>query len=169
MVSNYRELKPMNKLPLVAAVLLSTAAFAVPTFAEARQVTFDLTLNANNGNGAYVVIYLTDSAGNYKSTLWMAGDKEAIYRSVSGYARASDSNVPEIAGITGAVLASGKPQRITVDIPDALFNANYNVHVGTDVAAGKDNPSEIVAPLHSFASGRPFSGSGYVHSFRMSF
>ena len=58
-------------LPALAA----TAAFVLPTFAEARPVTFETSLKNTGGNGAYVAVYLLDPAGKYKGTLWMAGEK----------------------------------------------------------------------------------------------
>lgn len=152
-------------LPALAA----TAAFVAPTFAEARPVTIETTLQPYGGNGAYVAIYLLDPAGKYKGTLWMAGGKAKYYRHLSNWARASGGRPAEIDGITGASVGSGKTLKITADITDALINAGYTVHVDTSVENGDDNPSEIVAPLDTSSSGRPVAGDGYVKSFKATF
>ena len=156
-------------MKLALPALAATAAFVVPTFAEARPVTFETTLKDYGGNGAYVALYLLDPAGKYKGTLWMAGDKAKYYRHLSDWTRASGGRLAEVDGITGASVGSGKTLKVTVDITDALINAGYSVHVDTSVENGDDNPSEIVAPLDASASGKPIAGDGYVKTFKATF
>ena len=157
-------------LPALALpAFLATAAFIAPTFAEARQVTFETALKAYGGNGAYVALYLLDASGKYKGTLWMAGDKTKFYRHLSDWSRASGGRLAEVDGITGASVGSGKTLKITVDVADALINAGYKVHVDTAVEDGMDNPSEVVAPLDASTSGKPTAGDGYVKSFKATF
>ncbi|MDI4666883.1 DUF2271 domain-containing protein [Xanthobacter sp. AM11] len=152
-------------LPAVAA----TAALVAPTLAEARQVTFETALKRYGGNGAYVVLYVTDAAGAYKGTLWMAGGKAKYYRHLSDWQRASGGRATEIDGITGASIGSGKTLKITLDLADAMIDAGYKVHVDTSVEDGMDNPSEVVVPLAATASGKPFAGKGYVKSLTVTF
>jgi hypothetical protein len=152
-------------LPALAA----TAAFVAPTIAEARQVTFETTLKAYGGNGAYVALYLVDPAGKYKGTLWMAGGKTKFYRHLADWTRASGGRLAEVDGITGASVGSGKTLKISVDIADALINAGYKVHVDTAVEEGMDNPSEVVTPLDASASGKAVAGAGYVKTFKAVF
>ena len=157
-------------LPALALpALVATAAFIAPTVAQARQVKFETTLKAYGGNGAYVALYLLDSTGKYKGTLWMAGDKTKFYRHLSDWSRASGGRLAEVDGITGASVGSGKTLKIMVDIADALIDAGYKVHVDTSVEDGNDNPSEVVVPLDAPASGKPFVGDGYVKSFKATF
>jgi hypothetical protein len=155
------------KLALSAVGL--AAAFVAPTIAEAKQVTFETTLKAYGGNGAYLALYLTDAAGKYKGTLWMAGEKTKFYRHLSGWARASGGRLAEVDGITGASVGSGKTLKISLDIADALIDAGYKVRVDTSVEDGADNPSEIVAPLDTASSAKPIAGAGYVKSFKATF
>jgi hypothetical protein len=149
--------------------LAVTAAFVVPTVAEARSVTLETTLKDYGGKNAYVALYVVDPAGKYKGTLWMAGDKAKYYRHLSDWTQASGGKLAEIDGITGASVGSGKTLKITVDIADALINAGYTVHADTAVQDGDDNPSEIVAPLDSSSSGKPIAGDGYVKAFKATF
>lgn len=152
-------------LPALAA----TAAFVAPSLAEARQVTFETTLKAYGGSGAYIALYLVDPAGKYKGTLWMAGGKTKFYRHLSDWTRKSGGRLAEVDGITGASVGSGKTLKITVDIADALISAGYKVHVDTAVEDGMENPSEIVAPLDASASGKSVAGDGYVKTFKAVF
>lgn len=156
-------------MKLVFPAVAATAALLSPVLAEARQVTFETTLKNYGGNGAYVVLYVTDAAGAYKGTLWMAGGKAKYYRHLSDWQRASGGRAAEIDGITGASVGSGKTLKITLDLADAMIDAGYQVHVDTAVEDGMDNPSEVVAPLAASASGKPVAGKGYVKSFTVTF
>lgn len=149
--------------------LAVTTALVAPAIAEARPVTFETTLRNYGGEGAYVVLYVTDAAGAYKGTLWMAGNKSKYYRHLSDWERASGGGLAEIDGITGASVGSGRTLKIQLDLADALIDAGYQVHVDTAVEDGMDNPSEVVAPLSASQSGKPVAGKGYVKSFTVSF
>jgi hypothetical protein len=151
------------------AATAATAALIAPTVASAKQVTFETSLKAYGGNGAYVALYVTDAAGKYKGSLWMAGSKAKYYRHLSDWQRASGGKTSEVDGITGASVGSGKTLKITVDIADALIDAGYQVHVDTAVEDGMDNPSEVVVPLAAASNGNAVAGKGYVKSFKVSF
>ncbi|MEJ1157299.1 DUF2271 domain-containing protein [Prosthecomicrobium sp. N25] len=151
------------------AALAATTALVVPSLAEARQVTFETQLKAHGGPGAYVALYVTDAAGKYQGTLWIAGGAAKYYRHLSDWQRLSGGGAAEIDGITGASIGSGKTLKITVDLADTLIDAGYRVQVDTAVEDGRDNPSEIVAPLAAESSGKPFAGKGYVKSFKITF
>ncbi len=60
---------------------------ALPALAQAREVTFTTELLDYGGDGAYLAIYLTDAAGNYQGTLWVAGKKSKYYKHLSSWAR----------------------------------------------------------------------------------
>lgn len=156
-------------MKVVLPALAVTTALVAPAIAEARPVTFETTLKNYGGQGAYVVLYVTDASGAYKGTLWMAGGKSKYYRHLSDWERASSGNLSEIDGITGASVGSGKTLKIQLDLADALIDAGYQVHVDTAVEDGMDNPSEVVAPLSAAQSGKPVAGKGYVKSFTVSF
>jgi hypothetical protein len=156
-------------MKLALSSLAVTAAFLAPSVVEAKQVTFETTLKDYGGRGAYVALYVTDAAGKYAGTLWLAGTKTRYYRDLSDWARLSGAKSSEIDGITGASVGSGKTLKVTVDLADALFDAGYQVHVDTAVEDGLNNPSEVVVPLAKTSVGKPAAGKGYVKSFTVTF
>lgn len=149
--------------------LATATAIALPGLAEARPVTFEATLKPYGGAGAYVVLYVTDRAGTYRGTLWMAGGRAKYYRHLSDWQRASGGAAGEVDGITGASIGSGKTLKVSLDIADALIDAGYEVHVDTAVEDGLDSPSDAVAPLASKSAGTPVAGKGNVKSFKVTF
>lgn len=159
----------MKRALSALSALAVTAAFVAPTKAEARQVTFETTLKSYGGNGAYAVLWITDAAGTYKGTLWLAGDRAKYWRHLSDWHAASGGRASEVDGITGASIGSGRTLKITLDLADALIDAGYQIHVDTAVEDGRDNPSEVVVPLASDRVGKPIAGKGYVRSFKVTF
>lgn len=148
-------------LPLLA----TAAALAVPTLAWAKPVTFETKLKSYGGDGAYVVIYVTDKAGAYQGTLWMSGWRQRYYRHLSDWVRASGGREKEYDGITGASVGAGKTLKVDIDLADTLLDAGFEIHIDTAVEDMRDYPSDVVAPLTTAGAGKPVRGRGYVESF----
>ncbi|MFD2189383.1 DUF2271 domain-containing protein [Pistricoccus aurantiacus] len=158
----------MKKLTLALALTLGLAA-ALPTLAQAREVTFTTELKSYGGDGAYVALYLTDANGRYQDTLWIAGEKSKYYKHLRDWARGSGLRSSEYDGLTGASVGSGRTLNITLDIADELIDAGYQVRVDTAVEDMRDNRADIVIPLTAKSAGQLFTGRGYVESFRYTF
>ena len=148
----------------IAAFAL-TSALVAPGLAAARPVTFTTTLNNYGGDGAYLVLYLTDAAGRYAGTLWVAGGKSKYYDSLAGWYRATGGDPAQIDGITGASVGAGRSLEITLDLADALFDAGYTLHVDAAVEDMRDSPNEIVVPLTAAGSGQAVKGTRYIADF----
>jgi hypothetical protein len=144
-------------------------AVSVPALAQAREVTFTTELLNYGGDGAYLALYLTDAAGNYHGTLWVAGKKSKYYKHLSGWARGSRLNPAEYDGLTGASVTSGRTLKITLNLDDALIDNGYEVRVDTAVEDMRDNRADVAVPLTADGSGKPVTGRGYVRSFRYDF
>ncbi|MDR5900047.1 DUF2271 domain-containing protein [Halomonas vilamensis] len=139
-------------------------AVAMPAFAQAREVTFTTELQNYRGDGAYVVLYLTDASGTYQGTLWVAGEKSKYYKHLSGWARGSRLDPAEYDGLTGASITSGRTLKITLNLDDSLIDSGHEVRVDSAVEDMRDIRADVVAPLTTEGSGKPVSGRGYVRS-----
>lgn len=144
-------------------------ALALPALSQAKPVTLTTELSAYSGDGAYVALYLTDTSGQYKRTLWIAGKKPKYYKHLADWARGSGQNKAEYDGMTGASVSSGKTLKVTVEVADALIDAGYQIHIDTAVEKKRDNRSEVVVPLTTDGAGKPTAGKGYVKAFTYSF
>lgn len=153
----------MKKLTTYMCV---AGALTLPVLVQAKPVTLNTQLQNYGGNGAYLAIYLTDAAGQYKKTLWVAGKKSKYYKHMSAWARGSALKASEFDGITGASVGSGKSLKVTVDVADVLIDAGYEIRIDSAVEDGRDNPAEVRVPLTKQGSGKPVKGRGYVSSFR---
>ncbi|MBD9375033.1 DUF2271 domain-containing protein [Rhizobium sp. ARZ01] len=149
---------------LLAGLVLTTS-LTLPGLAMARPVTLTTTLDSYGGDGAYLALYVTDTAGAYKGTLWMAGGKSKYYNHLSDWARLSGGDTGQISGITGASVGAGRTLKITLDLADALFDAGYELHIDAAVEDMRDSPSEVVVPLTTGGNRQAAPGRRYVRSF----
>ena len=147
------------------AGLVLTTSLTLPGLALARPVTLTTALDNYGGDGAYLALYVTDSAGAYKGTLWMAGGKSKYYSHLSDWARLSGGDTAEISGITGASVGAGRTLKITLDLADALFDAGYELHIDASVEDMRDSPSDVVVPLTTGGNNQAVPGRRYVRSF----
>lgn len=144
------------------ALLALTTALVLPGLAMARPVTLTTTLTNYGGDGAYLAIYVTDAAGAYAGTLWMAGSKSKYYEHMSDWYRATGGDPAQINGITGASVGAGRTLEITLDLQDALFDAGYTLHIDAAVEDMRDSPREVSVPLTTQGAGQPVAGQRYI-------
>ncbi|HEY0919974.1 DUF2271 domain-containing protein [Devosia sp.] len=152
---------------LAAALMLATAIVA-PEIALARDITVTAQMARYNGPGAYLAIYVTDAAGAYHSTLWVAGGKVKYYRHLRDWVRGIAAAGGSIDGITGASVGSGQTLTVKANIADALIDAGYQIRVDSAVEEAGEYAAEIVVPLEQQQSGVPVSGPGYVDNLTVS-
>lgn len=146
---------------LLAMLALSTALTA-PGLAMARPVTLTTAMTNYGGDGAYLAFYVTDGAGAYVGSLWMAGGKSKYYEHLSDWYRATGGEPAQINGITGASVGAGRSLEITLDLADALFDAGYTLHVDAAVEDMRDSPNEIAVPLTTAGAGTAVPGRRYI-------
>lgn len=155
----------MFSLKQLAAAIGLASAIALPSLAQAREVTLNTQLNDYGGNDAYLAIYLTDGNGQYQSTLWVAGKRAKYYKHLRDWARGSGLNPSAFDGITGASVGSGSNLTVKVELADTLIDAGYQIRIDSAVESQRENRAEVIVPLTQQGSGKPTSGSGYVDTF----
>ncbi|MGV8954131.1 MAG: DUF2271 domain-containing protein [Cypionkella sp.] len=153
---------------LLSALALTTA-MTLPGLALARPVTLNTNLTNYGGNGAYLAFYLTDSAGAYAGSLWMAGGRTNYYRHLGDWMRMTGGNPAEVAGITGASVGSGRSLTVSLDLADKLFDAGYTLHIDAAAENMRESPSEIKVPLTTKNAGKAVKGRRYISDFSYSF
>lgn len=149
----------------LTACIYVAGALILPGLVYARPVTLNVQLQNYGGNNAYLALYLTDAAGKYKKTLWVAGTKSKYYKHMSEWARGSGLNAREFDGVTGASVGSGKSLKVTVELADVLIDAGYEIRVDSAVEDGRDNPAEVRAALTKPGAGKAVKGRGYISAF----
>lgn len=144
------------------ATLALAGASAVPllSHAQPQPLTLDVSLKEYRGKGAYLAIYLTDAAGQYRKTLWVAGKKAKYYRHLRDWSRGGGAQRAEFDGLTGASVGSGDSLTVEVELEPALLDAGYQIRIDSAVEDKRDHRAEVILPL-SREPGTA-TGSGYV-------
>ena len=151
---------------ILAYSLCIAGALALPGMVQARPVTLTTQLQSYSGDGAYMAIYVTDAAGQYKKTLWVAGKKSKYYKHLRDWARGSGMKASAFDGVSGASVGSGRTLKVTAELADALIDAGYEIRIDTAVEDQRDNPAEVRVPLTTENKSKPAAGRGYVKSFQ---
>lgn len=149
--------------PLLNAIA-AACAIVLPTLAHSRPVTLSVQLNDAVGDGAYLAVYLTDPAGGYVRTLWVAGGKAKYYKHLTDWNRLSGSDARRLAGVTGASVGAGRTFKVTADLADALIDAGYEIRIDAAAEDMRDSPSDVRMPLTSQSVGKSQTGKQYVQS-----
>ena len=152
----------MKKL---AALLCLAGVMTLPNLAQARPVTLTTQLKNYGGDGAYLAIYVTDTNGLYKNTLWVSGKKSKYYKHLRDWARGSGLKAAEFDGVSGASVGSGKTLKVTVELADVLIDSGHEIRIDSAVEDGRDNAADVRVPLTTQGTGKPAAGRGYVQSF----
>ena len=156
----------MKKL---AALLCLAGVMTLPNLAQARPVTLTTQLKNYGGDGAYLAIYVTDTNGLYKKTLWVSGKKSKYYKHLRDWARGSGLKAAEFDGVSGASVGSGKTLKVTVELADVLIDSGHEIRIDSAVEDKRDNRSEIKLPLTQQATTVNGGAQGYVDSFSYHF
>lgn len=147
----------------VLAALAMTTALTLPGLAQARSVTLTAQMSNYWGNPAYFAVYLTDPAGRYVETLWLAGRQPRYFEHLSGWQRAVGRGPLRLDGVTGASLGAGQGQSVSVEIADSMIDAGYTLHLDAAVENRRESRDEVVLPLTS--SGGQAAGRQYTRAF----
>lgn len=151
---------------LLLALSLITG-LALSNMAQAREVTFTTQLARYNGNDALIAIYLIDSSGRYKQTIWLAGGRHRKYLGhLRGWSRGSHKRFAEYDGKTGASITQGRGFTVTEEIDDALIDQGYRLVIDVAVEDRTGSQADVVLPLTTAGSGKPVTGSNYIISFK---
>jgi hypothetical protein len=150
------------------ALILSLAALAplAPLAAEAKPVKMQVTIAQYSGPNAFLALYLTDKAGNYKSTVWVAGDRTRYWRHLRTWYAATGGQGAD--GVTGASVGSGRTLTITPDIAASMIDAGYVLHIDAAAENIGESPDELSIPLTSAGAGQPVTGNGFIAKFKYS-
>ena len=149
----------------IAVSLCLAGAVALPGLVQARPLTLTTQMQSYGGNAAFLAFYVTDAAGKYQKTLWVAGKKAKYYRNLRDWARGSGLKASEFDGVSGASVGSGSTLKVTVELADALIDAGYEIRVDSAVEDKADYPADVRAPLTKAGAGKPTAGRGYIKSF----
>ena len=154
-------------LTLKAVALAVGLAVASPVSAKPLSVVIEMA--SFNGPPAYLAAYITDPSGGYVSTVYVAGQRERFQADMRTWNRMLRKSGKAIDGTTGASVGRGGRISTSFEVPDALLNAGYTLHVETAVEDYGSVADDAVVPLSDANNGVAVAGKGNVGTATVSY
>lgn len=153
---------------LLFGLLAITSAFTIKSDAPATNSYKCLIQMTNySGEGAYIVISLIDSEGEYEETLFVLGDDSEWYHSIPTWWEFFGEGDHSVDGITGATLAGGERSVSVFEIDEAKINSGYSLRFETAVEEVGYHTSDVEFPLTTENAASKHEGTGFIRYIRM--
>lgn len=120
------------------------------------------------GEGAYIVVSVLDTDGNYLKTLRILGYDDEWYPDLASwwkYYEASD--YPDIDAIAGATIAGGERSIFFLEIDASMIDVGNQLRFETAVEDQTYHETDLQIPLTSENIKGNFQGTGYIRYVRM--
>ncbi|KQS35681.1 DUF2271 domain-containing protein [Pedobacter sp. Leaf194] len=155
---------------LKISLLVLAIAFIKPNQAGAQTAKYKCMIQMTNymGEGAYIVISLIDSKGQYEKTLYVLGSDKKWYNSLKEWHKFNSKKRANISAITGASLTGGDRGVSVIDIDKSKINAGYKLRFESAVEDHKYNVKDLEIPLTTEALAAKTDGTGYIRYVRFS-
>ena len=157
-------MKSIIKISLVSA-LMCLLSFK----ANAQESKYKCMLQMSNyiGEGAYVVVSLINSKGEYEKTLYVMGDDKKWYNTLKEWHKFNSKKPSNISAKTGASVTGGDRSMTTVEIEDSKINKGYKLRFETAVEDQKYYVNDIEIPLTTEGLAAKTEGKGYIRYVRL--
>jgi hypothetical protein len=120
------------------------------------------------GEGAYIVISLINSKGNYDKTLYVLGSDKKWYKTLKDWHQFYLKKPSNISAITGASVTGGDRSINTIEIETSKINAGYKLRFESAVEDKKYNVKDLEIPLTTESLAGKSDGTGYIRYVRFS-
>lgn len=159
----------MNNFLKIALVLVAVV-FINPNLATAQSAKYRCMVQMTNymGEGAYIVISLIDSKGQYEKTLYVMGSNKKWYNSLKEWHKFNAKKTSNISAITGASVTGGDRSVSVIDIDKSKINTGYKLRFESAVEDQKYYVKDIEVPLTTETLAAKSEGTGFIRYVRFS-
>jgi hypothetical protein len=154
----------------ILKIALTSAFISLLSFqATAQTSKYKCMLQMSNymGEGAYVVVSLINSKGEYDKTLYVMGDDKKWYKTLKEWHKFYSKKPTDISAKTGASVTGGDRSITTLEIEDSKINKGYKLRFETAVEDQKYNTSDLEIPLTTEGITEKTEGKGYIRYVRL--
>lgn len=153
----------------IILVLAVVSSIANPLGSNTRsKVKCMVQLTNYSGEGAYIVVSVLDSDGNYLDTLYVLGDDDEWYPDLASWWKYFESvGKPKVDAITGATIAGGERSIFVLEIEESMIDKGNLLRFETAVEDQKYYGNDLQIPLTSENLKGNFNGTGYIRYVRM--
>ncbi len=151
-------------------IVALVAALSISFTSHAQETPYKCMIQMTNylGEGAYIVVSIIDSKGDYDKTLYVLGSDRKWYKSLKEWDKAFKKKPSNISAITGASVSGGDRSAITLNIDKAKIDAGYKLRFESAVEDKEYHAKDLEIPLTTAALAAKNDGTGYIRYVRFS-
>jgi len=120
------------------------------------------------GEGAYIVVSLIDSKGNYEKTLYVMGSDKKWYKTLKSWHNFYSKHPSDISATTGASVTSGDRSVTVIEIENSKINAGYKLRFESAVEDKPYYEKDAEVALTTEGLSGKTEGTGYIRYVRFS-
>lgn len=154
-------------LKILPALLI--VGFLITGFskAETKPVKCLIQMTNYTGEGAYVIVSLLDSKGEYVETLYVQGTDPEWYSEISEWWKFYGKQRPNIDAISGETISGGERTVAILQIPADKIDKDYSLRFETSVEDKDYFKDDLQFPLTSENLKSKQEGKGFIRYVRM--
>lgn len=160
------KLKQIFKI-IPVILLFITALFSFKKYVQSSPYKCMIQMKNYTGEGAYVVISLLNSNGEYEETLYVQGDDDEWYFDITEWWNFQGKKRADIDAITGATISGGERIINVIQIPDDKLNKGYKIRFETAVEDQGYHKDDVEFELTSSTIKSKVEGKGFIRYVRM--
>ncbi|MBO9659967.1 MAG: DUF2271 domain-containing protein [Chitinophagaceae bacterium] len=158
----------MNNICKFSLVVAMICSFPSIGFSQSSKFKCMLQMSNYMGEGAYVVVSLIDTKGNYEKTLYVMGSDKKWYPNLKQWHKAYSKKPGNISGITGASVTGGDRSMTVLEIDNSKINAGYKLRFETAVEDKPYYEKDVEVALTTEGLAAKTDGTGYIRYVRLS-
>lgn len=158
----------MKLLFRFTAALVLVAVLSLQTNAQSQKYKCLLQMANYSGEGAYIIVSLLNSQGNYEKTLAVMGDDKKWYKSLKQWHKFNQKRPSDLSAVTGASISGGNRSIITFNIDASKINKGYKLRFESAVEDNKYHADDVEVPLSTQAIAAKTEGKGYIRYVKLS-
>lgn len=155
----------------LAIFTLTLGSFNVNAQSVGGEYKCLIQLKNYQGEGAYVIVSLVNSKGEYVETLRVLGDDHEWYPDLKTWYAYRDNNrhQPRLDGVTGATIGSGERSVVAFSIDKKYIDQGYTLRFETAVEDKNYHSKDVVVQLTSeqLKLGKYEGKDGYIRQVRL--
>lgn len=150
------------------ALMVALMSFSLLKRSNTSQYKCMIQMANYTGEGAYVIVSLINSKGQYEKTLYVQGDDKQWYKDVKEWWPFYKKNEAMVDGITSASLAGGQRSMFVVALDNATLDAGYSLRFETAVEDKGYHTKDVEFALtaQNLATGK-IEGTGFIRYVRI--
>ncbi|MEM6685136.1 MAG: DUF2271 domain-containing protein [Bacteroidota bacterium] len=154
-------------ITILMGILTTGILMSFTTAVESSKYKCMIQMKNYTGEGAYVVISLLDTKGEYQKTLYVQGNDDEWYSDITEWWKFHGKRRPDIDAITGETISGGERKISVIEIPNDKIDAGYKIRFETAVEDQEYYIDDVQFELTAESVKSKVEGTGFIRYIRM--